>query len=108
MSTKEIAYKRHIGPEDVLDVQLRTRNGRILAFTLNHRTSIKGRWIQVIRYDTHHGRLHVHRFWRKEKDQVEILEKDPIQDYTVQFQKAEKDILRNRVRYRSLIEEKGS
>jgi hypothetical protein len=49
--------------EDEADVTIQKKNGRIVSFGVNYRTNINGKWHDVIRYDTAHGAMHVHRFW---------------------------------------------
>lgn len=97
-----------LGLNDQLDVDRICRGGHLVHFSLNHRTWMETGWKEVIRYDTHHGRFHVHRFWRQKNKQIEYLEgeEDRVEDYEHHFQEAEKDIRKNWERYRRLVREK--
>ncbi len=97
-----------LGLNDQLDVDRVRRGGHLVHFSLNHRTWIVTGWKEVIRYDTHHGRLHVNRFWRKDKNQVGFLEQEAgnIEDYENQSQEAEKDTRENWEKYRRILREK--
>lgn len=53
------------GPGENVDVSIMKADGRTSAFGVNYRTLVDGVWRDVIRYDTAHGRVHVHRFWRE-------------------------------------------
>lgn len=74
---------------------------------MNYSARIEGQWNQVIRYDTHHGRLHVHRYWRPKGNQIEYLEKEGSQckDYGHTYQQIKEDLKENWRRYRHLYEE---
>jgi len=52
-------------PGENVDVSIMKAGGRTSAFSVNYRTLVDGVWRDVIRYDTAHGRVHVHRFWRE-------------------------------------------
>jgi hypothetical protein len=108
MSTqrKTRAWQQTLSLEDLLDVERTTEGGRLIHFSLNYRAWTRHGWKEVIRYDTHHGRLHIHRFWREKKDQVEHLEEKRKQDYTEDFHQAEQKIQTEWRRYRRLIEKK--
>jgi hypothetical protein len=49
--------------EDEVDVVIRKDDGKIKSFSVNYRTRIDDKWCDVIRYDTAHGKIHVHKFW---------------------------------------------
>lgn len=75
--------------------------GTILNFSVNYRAQIGGEWVEVVRYDTAHGHLHVHRNW-KEGDAITPLEdpEDPDPPYNEAFTKAEQDLKANWRTYR--------
>jgi len=56
-------FKIRLTADDEVDVKINRENGRITGFSVNYRTRISGKWHNVIRYDTAHGMIHVHRFW---------------------------------------------
>ncbi len=88
-----------------MDILIRKKNGRLVEFVMNYRAKIKGTWREVIRYDTHHEKLHVHRFWRASDKQIEILEESQSEDYWPHFNEAFQDIDKNWHRYRQLVAE---
>jgi hypothetical protein len=61
--TRTKRYVRFLSFDDVIDMQIAKHGGRIIAFALNYRVHVGGRWREVVRYDNAHGRAHVHRFW---------------------------------------------
>lgn len=81
----------------------------MVGFVLNHRALIDDEWKEVIRYDTRHAQLHVHRFWRPEGQQVTYLEKRRKKDasYELAFEEARTDILDGWQRHRELVEQAG-
>lgn len=105
MSTKEVwhDYQYSFGPDDVVDVATCKYKGRLVKFSVNYRANIEGTWREVIRYDTHHERLHVHRYWRASQKQTEILEKREIEDYWPYYEKAKQELDENWERFRRLI-----
>lgn len=98
----------HLSAEDVIDADLDLSQGRVVGFSLNYRALIRGRWHQVVRYDTRHGPLHVHRCWREPPDDVEPLEDAvrDVRDYRVPARQARDDLAANWPRYRTLMEER--
>lgn len=81
--------------------------GALVGFTANYRARTGGRWVEVVRYDTDHGHLHLHRFWRTGTHEVEELEAPghPTDDYTDDLEEAERDLVENRRRYREKMED---
>jgi len=73
MSSKD-RYHSWFTEEDIVDVEIERERGEVVGFAVNLRSRIGGEWREVIRYDTRHGALHVHRFWRAEEESVEYLE----------------------------------
>jgi hypothetical protein len=67
-------YEIPLTDDDIVDIEFEKEEGKVVAFSANLRSRIDGEWREVIRYDTAHGRLHVHRFWRAEEDQIEDLD----------------------------------
>lgn len=106
MATKR-AFEHYITPEDRIGVEIEVHAGDVVAFTVNYRARIRGRWVQVVRYDTAHGHLHVHRFWRDEDDQIENLD-DPTRPkgvYNAELDAAEEDLVKHWPTYRRRMEE---
>jgi len=61
------AFKLAFTWEDEVDVTIRKEDGRIKEFGVNYRAKIGDKWHNVIRYDTAHGMIHVHKFWASPK-----------------------------------------
>jgi predicted amidohydrolase len=66
-------YQRFFSNLDVADIETGREGGEIVSFSTNLRAEIRQSWREGIRYDTGHGRLHVHRFWQEEKEQMEWI-----------------------------------
>lgn len=92
------------GVDDVLDWEVRRERGRIVSFTINYRTRIEERWVEVCRYDTCHGYRHLHRFWKEDPAQVQSFphQKVPAHRYHAAFRMARDDLAANWERYRRL------
>lgn len=106
MATKR-AFEHYITPDDRIDVELEVHAGDVVTFTVNYRARIRGKWTEVVRYDTAHGHLHIHRFWRDEQGQIENLD-DPGQPkgvYNAELDAAEEDLVENWRTYRQRMEE---
>lgn len=90
-----------------MDCTLQKSEGKITGFVVNFRAKISGEWNEVIRYDTYHGKLHVHRYWRTKDNQIEYLEKEErnFKNYAAAYQKAREDIEENWKRFRQTYEE---
>lgn len=43
----------------------------MVGFAINYRARVMDRWTEVCRYDTCHGRLHMHRFWLPPDRQIQ-------------------------------------
>lgn len=101
------SFEHYITPTDRIDVELEANQGDITAFTVNYRARIRDRWVDVVRYDTAHDHLHLHRCWREEGNRIESLEDpdDPKRTYNAELSQAEADLLENWSRYRRLMEE---
>lgn len=65
MSTfgKEKEYELSFTLEDILDVRLLLKRGRLKGFVLSYRAEISGNWYEVFRVDTAHQYLHMQKFW---------------------------------------------
>ena len=62
---KQVEYTTLLTTEDLIDVRLMwEKKGEITKFSLNYRTMINGKWIEVYRVDNYHGFLHEQRYWR--------------------------------------------
>lgn len=90
-----------------MDVEIEKVSGQVVEFSLNHRALIGDEWKEVIRYDTRHGRLHVHRFWRPQGNQVTYLEEPRCRptDRSEKLQAARDDIIEGWERHRRLLED---
>jgi hypothetical protein len=77
-------------PTDRLEVAFIKERGKVTGFSIQHQAFIRGEWVSVVRYDTHHGYLHRHRFWLDEHDQIDEREPRgmPAADYTIPFKTA--------------------
>lgn len=90
--------------EDVLDWEVRREKNLVTFFSINYRTVQHDRWLEVCRYDTCHGYLHIHRQWREPAEQVERLTAKPIavRNYRVALAAAGRDLDKNWKRYKHL------
>lgn len=105
MATKRV-FEHYITPDDRIDVELEVDAGDVVAFTANYRARIRGEWVEVVRYDTAHGHLHIQRFWHDD-DRIENVE-DPSQPkgvYSAELDAAEEDLVQNWRSYRQRMEE---
>lgn len=100
-------YRVDITHKDAIDVEVRLDAGRVVGFAANYRAVIGGRWVEVVRYDTAHGHLHVHRSWRRAGHRVGPVEDPPstAADYAWALKEAKMDLKRNWRRYRRHMEE---
>lgn len=85
-----------------MDTEIEVRAGRL------YRAHIRGLWREVLRYDTRHGALHGHRFWRPENAQVRKLTRtaDEPADYREWFARLKADLDKNWKVYRRNLERK--
>lgn len=88
--------------EDEVDVAIRKEDGKIIAFSVNYRTKIDDRWHDVMRYDTAHGMIHVHRFWTSPK----VIPLKVCKDMKIAIIEATKDIKLNWEMYKNCLIEK--
>ncbi|HLF05971.1 MAG TPA: hypothetical protein VI893_02150 [Thermoplasmata archaeon] len=91
-------YQRILSATDIMDVEIETDQGRVIGFSLNLRARIGEEWREVKRYDTRHGRLHVHRFWLPEEARIQWLEEEGDEattDYARELREAEEELKRN-------------
>ena len=56
-------YSIPLTGENLLDAEIRIKEGHITGFALNLRCRIEGLWHQIYRVDTAHGYLHEQRYW---------------------------------------------
>lgn len=91
--------------EDWLVVELNVVRGKVKGFVLNYVAHIGDRIHEVVRYDTDHGYLHVHRFWLDERHQTSDLEDPthPSENYGAVFSKAAADLRVNWSQYRGRL-----
>lgn len=79
--------------------------GKILKFSVQYETKVKGRWYPVVRYDTAHGYAHKHVFYpdgRQRKSRMQIV------NYNLALKVAEDDVRRNWPRYKGQYFERGN
>lgn len=87
-----------------LDIDVVVVRGSVRSFSLNLRALIGDAWHPVVRYDTHHGTLHVHRSWRPFGRQIEELDDRLWPTYDFALQAAEEDLRRRWRTYRQRME----
>ena len=90
------------GLHTFIDWEVHKDNGDVQFFSINYCAEINGRPVEVCRYDTCHGYLHVHRFWKPLDEQTEELEdrKNPFPSYREAFARAAEDLKENWETYR--------
>lgn len=95
-----------LDPRNVLDITMKIDDGTVMDFSVNYRAQIRGRWVEVVRYDTAHDHLHVHENWKTGEDAVTPLEDDERAGppYNGAFTYAERDLKANWERYRQKME----
>ena len=101
---RETKFKISLTTDDEVDVKINRENGRITGFSVNYRTRINGKWQNVIRYDTSHSMIHVHRFWISTKPK--ILKAHTHEEMKMTMIEAMRDVKSNWERYRNYIVEK--
>jgi len=89
--------------DDVLEVHLTLDGSELKDFSIQYKAYINGKWRRVIRYDTAHGYLHVHRAWRQEEDHDTVPQVDGL-PYAAVLPWVEKDLKKNWARYRRYVE----
>jgi len=94
--------------EDWLVVELNVVRGKVKGFVLNYVAHVGDRIREVVRYDTDHGHLHLHRFWMDERRQTLDLEdrERPSDDYGGVFSTAAADLRANWSQYRGRLKER--
>lgn len=75
-----------------------------MEFAIHYQALIRNRELEVVRYDTCHDRLHVHRMWLDAPNDRLDLEPGASADYTAQFELAKRDILTHWRAYRAKME----
>lgn len=94
--------------EDVAVLRLVVDRGKVTRFAIHYRALIRGTEVDVVRYDTCHGHLHVHRMWLDPPNDVVALEKPgTTTDYTRAVEDAKRDLLTNWKAYRAQMELKS-
>lgn len=76
MVTKTFTHVLSYEGNDILHERLEFKSNVLVKFSLNYTTTISGNDHEVIRFDTSHGYLHVHKFYQKPVHQYEIKDKD--------------------------------
>jgi len=100
---KRTAFLLDVTDEDVLDVWFDVDGGHVVAFSVNYRALLGGEWMEVIRYDTSHGALHIHEFWPRGIERIIKLEARRASDYTTALAHAMHDLEERWKTYRSRI-----
>lgn len=94
---KEKRFQVTLSDEDQLDIELRIIRGRVEGFTINYRAVVQGSWREIVRYDTSHGHLHLHRFWLPAHERITPLEdpRRPKPPYDWALKHSEEDLISN-------------
>lgn len=100
-------FIRYLTDADVLDVRFDLRGNRITGFRVNYRAFIEGTWKEIVRYDTSHGRLHVHQFWAPRRGAKADLDARIRDDYTDAVSGCLDDLEANWQVYRRNVEKQG-
>lgn len=79
-------------PEDRRRHMHIAEKGRVLEFTVQYETKLKGHWVPVVRYDTAHGHAHQHILHADGSEDKRHME---IDDYNEALTIAEDDLRRN-------------
>lgn len=100
-----MAYKkfRKLLPRgDFLNFAFLVEEGIVKELSVNYTAEIGDGHVEVIRWDTNHGYVHVHRFWLDGPEQVEDLDdpKNPARSYNSLLTKIENDLKENGPAYR--------
>lgn len=99
--------------DDVAVLRLVVERGKVVEFALSYSAFIGGCEVDVVRYDTCHGHLHVHRMWLDPPNDRVALESPwgakggTTTDYTEAVEYAKNDLLANWRSYRSQMEMKS-
>jgi hypothetical protein len=98
----EVSWREQLSEEDFLDITITRDEGRIIGFVLNYAAVIDGDIIEICRYDTCHGHLHVHRRWLAD-DSPRDLEnpKRPGRSYLDRLEARHADLHQNWRAYRA-------
>jgi hypothetical protein len=92
-----------------LDFSFRVEEGVVTEMSVNYTADIEGMPTEVIRWDTNHGHVHVHRFWEDGPAQVQDLEDParPARSYNALLTEIEEDLKRNGAAYRARMEKRS-
>lgn len=74
------------------------KKGRVLEFTVQYETKLRGQWVPVVRYDTAHGYAHQHILHVNGREEKKLME---IEDYNEALTLAENDLRDNWHRYQA-------
>lgn len=98
-------WVERLSDDDLLIVRLLWSKRRLSGFVLNYVATIDGEPVVVCRYDTCHGHLHVHHFWRTPPALVDL--EDPTRasyGYEHQLDLVQRDLAANWRAYRARLE----
>lgn len=101
-------FRKPLPGGDFLDFSFLVERGEVTELSVNYTALIDGRHQEVIRWDTNHGHLHVHRFWLGPAEQVEDLEDpgDPKKAYKAALTSIERELRLRHEDYRRKMERK--
>ncbi len=91
------------GLHTFIDWEVRKNGSEVEFFSINYCAEIDGMPVEICRYDTCHGFLHVHRFWKPLRQQTQDLEDPtaPFPSYREAFALAASDLKKNWKTYRN-------
>lgn len=101
--SKSKTHQIQLTLEDILEVHLELEGRELKNFSIQYKAFIKGKWRAVIRYDTAHGHLHVHRGWRG--GEIEPLPQLQGLPYKSSLPWVKDDLKKNWEKYRTLVED---
>ena len=98
-----------VGQDLVIRVELRKKSGRLAGFVCQLEADDGEDVVPVVRYDTSHGYLHVHKYWLSEEREVKDMEdrNHPATDYTTQLDEALDNLVEHHVDYVARMKRAG-
>ncbi len=99
-----------VGQDLVIRVELRKQAGRLAGFVCQLEADDGEHVVPVVRYDTSHGHLHVHKYWLSEEREVKDMEDpdSPAIDYTTHLDEALDDLVENHHDYVARVKRAGT
>jgi hypothetical protein len=102
MSRRTERHTEFLSADDIIDVRRDLDGKDMTGFSLNLRSFIDGRWVELARFATDHGRLHLHRHGTVGARELEGG--PPPEDRTLQYEKCRRRIGRHWRAGRALAE----